>query len=86
MNAINNRHYYAVVGNNGGVVAVDFERALQYKKYLRGHIYIKKFFDFAECEEYILDHICEKAPFGCPIPEHCKLNEIIFISKLLKSC
>lgn len=80
------RCYYAVVGNNGGVVAGTYEQALLYKKYLRGHVYTKKFFDFTEAEDYVLDHITEKAPFGCPIPMHCRLNEIIFISKLLKSC
>ena len=78
--------YYAAVGDTGGVVASSSDRALLYKTYLRGHVYTKKFFGFAEAEDYVLDHICEKAPFGCPIPEHCKLNEIIFISKLLKSC
>ena len=62
--------YYAAVGDNGGV---------------RGHVYTKKFFDFTEAEDYVLDHITEKAPFGCPIPLHCRRNEIIFISKLLKS-
>ena len=84
--AMNNRCCYAVVGNNGGVVAGNYERALQYKKYLRAHVYTKKFFDFDEAEEYVLDHISENAPFWCQIPVHCKLNEIIFISKLLKSC
>lgn len=80
------RHFYATVGNNGGVVASTYERALLYKKYLRGHVYTKKFFDFAEAEDYVLDHITEKAPLGCPVPMTCKLNEIIFISKLLQSC
>lgn len=83
---MNNRCYYAAVGNNGGVVVNSYERALLYKKYLKGHVYTKKFFDFTEAEDYVLDHITEKAPFGCPIPMHCKLNEIIFISKLLQSC
>lgn len=83
---MNNCCYYAAVGNNGGVVANSYERALLYKKYLKGHVYTKKFFDFTEAEDYVLDHITEKAPFGCPIPMHCKLNEIIFISKLLQSC
>mgnify|MGYP000510738718 CR=1 FL=1 len=78
--------YYSVIGNNGGVVASSYDRALHYKQYLRGHVYTKKFSDFEEAEEYTLDHISEKAPFGCPIPLHCKINEIIFISKLLKSC
>ena len=78
--------YYAAVGDNGGVVASSYEQALLYKKYLRGHVYTKKFFDFTEAEDYVLDHITEKAPFGCPVPVHCRLNEIIFISKLLKSC
>ena len=77
--------YYAAVGDNGGVVASSYEQVLLYKKYLRGHVYTKKFFDFTEAEEYVLDHITEKAPFGCPIPSHCRLNEIIFISKLRKS-
>lgn len=83
---MNYRCYYVAVGNNGGVVANSYERALQYKKYLRGRVYTKKFFDFTEAEDYVLDHITEKAPFGCPIPTNCKLNEIIFISKLLQSC
>ena len=56
------------------------------KKYLRGHVYTKKFSDFTEAEDYVLDHITEKAPFGCPVPVHCRLNEIIFTSKLLKFC
>ena len=38
--------YYAAVGDNGGVVATSYEQALLYKKYLRGHVYTKKFFDF----------------------------------------
>ena len=40
--------YYAAVGDNGGVVASSYEQALLYKKYLRGHVYTKKFFDFTE--------------------------------------
>lgn len=83
---MNNRFYYIAVGNNGGVVANSYEQALLYKKYLRGRVYTKKFSDFTEAEDYVLDHITEKAPFGCPIPMRCKLNKIIFISKLLQSC
>lgn len=79
---MNSRCYYIAVGNNGGVVANSYEQVLLYKKYLRGH----EFFDFTEAEDYVLDHITEKAPFGCPIPMRCKLNKIIFISKLLQSC
>lgn len=77
---------YVTVGDNAGVVASDYSRALLYQKYMRGHVYSKKFYDFEEAEEYVLDHIMEKAPFGCPIPMNCKMNEIIFISRLLKSC
>ena len=62
--------YYAAVGNNGGIVTDDYENALVCKRYLRGHVYTKKFFDFDEAEEYLLDHISEMAPIGCPIPEH----------------
>ena len=34
-------------------------------------------------EEYLLDHITEMAPIGCPVPEHCKLNQMITIRKLM---
>ena len=81
---MNNHCYYIAVGDNGGVVASNYERALLYKTCLRGHKYVKKFSDFEEAEDYVLDHIAEKAPFGCPIPMHCKINEIIFISKLMR--
>ena len=77
------KFYYAAVGNNGGIVTDDYENALVCKRYLRGHVYTKKFFDFDEAEEYLLDHITEVAPIGCPIPEHCKLNQMITIRKLM---
>lgn len=49
--------YYVTVGNNGGIVTDDYHHALLCKKYLRGHVYIRKFFDFEEAEDYLLDHV-----------------------------
>lgn len=76
--------FYVTVGNNGGIITGDYERALLCRKYMRGHVYIRKFFDFEEAEEYLLDHMMEIVPFGCPIPEHCEPNQMLTIKKLLE--
>lgn len=75
---------YVTVGNNGGILTEDYERALLCRKYLRGHVYIRKFFDFEEAEEYLLDHMMEIVPFGCAIPEHCEPNQMLTVKKLLE--
>ena len=77
------RFYYAVVGNNGGIIAYDYELALFCKMYLRGHIYIRKFSAFQEAEEFLWDHLNTVAPDGCPLPAHFQLNKIVTISKLI---
>lgn len=77
--------FYAAVGDNGGVITDWYDRALYNKKYLRGHVYIRKFTCFEDAEEYLLDHIMLKAPFGCPIPEHCRLNQFLSIRKLMET-
>lgn len=77
------RFYYAVVGNNGGIIADDYERALLCKMYLRGHIYIRKFSAFQEAEDFLWDHLNTVAPDGCPLPAHFQLNKIVTISKLI---
>ena len=78
--------YYVAVGDNGGVIADSYDRALLCKKYLRGHIWVKKQPNFEEAEAYLLDHITEKAPFGCPIPDHFSLNKVITFKKWMLSC
>lgn len=78
--------YYVAVGDNGGIITNDYDRAVMCKKYLRGHIYVKKQTCFEEAEAYLMDHIMEKAPFGCPIPDHFALNKVITIKKLMQSC
>ena len=75
--------YYVTVGNNGGIITNDYHHALLCKKYLWGHVYVRKFFDFEEAEDYLLDHVMEMAPLGCHLPDHCRLNQIITIRKLL---
>ena len=76
--------YYSVVGINGGIVTDTYERALLCKKYLRGHVLVKKHPNFQEAEEALLDHLTEVAPWGCPLPDHCVCNKMVTISKLLR--
>lgn len=75
--------YYVSVGNNGGVITDSYDRALLCKKYLRGHVWVKKQPNFEEAEAYLMDHIAEKAPFGCPLPLKCGLNQVITFRKLM---
>lgn len=76
------KKYYTTVGDNGGVITDDYDRALLCKKYFRGQVYIKKLSTFKEAEGYLFDHLAEKAPFGCPIPDHYQLNKVVTIRKL----
>lgn len=78
--------FYVAVGDNGGVITSTYAHALYCTKYLRGHIYTKGHPDFESAEDYLLEHLIEKAPFDCPVPFHCKLNQVITIRKLLESC
>lgn len=77
--------YYVAVGDNGGIITDSYDRAMVCQKYLRGHIFIKKQSSFEEAEGYLLDHLVEKAPFGCPIPDHFPLNKVITIKRLRSS-
>ena len=75
--------YYVTVGNNGGIITDDYERALLCKIYLRGHVYVRKFQDLQDAEDYLWDHLNTVAPEGCPIPAHFRLNKMVTISKLI---
>lgn len=75
--------FYATIGGNGGIITDDYERALFCKVYLRGHVYIKKFSDFGEAEDFLWDHLNTVAPAGCPLPTHFRLNKMVTIRKLL---
>lgn len=81
------KKYYVAVGDNGGVITDDYDRALYCKsKYLRGHVFVKKVSGFEEAEDYLLDHLTEKAPYGCSVPDHYELNRVVTIRKLMESC
>ena len=76
------KKYYTTVGDNGGVITDDYDRALLCKKYFQGQVYIKKLPSFEEAENYLFDHLAEKAPSECPIPDHYVLNKVVTIRKL----
>ena len=75
--------FYAVIGNNGGIITDDYERALLCRIYLRGHVLVKKFSGFQEAEDFLWDHLNTVAPAGCPLPTHFRLNKMVTIRKLL---
>ena len=77
--------FYVSLRDIGGIITDTYDRAIVCQKYLRGHVYIKKQPSFEEAEDYLLDHLVEKAPFGCPIPDHFLLNKVITIKKLMAS-
>ena len=78
------KKYYITVGDNGGVITDDYDRALLCKKYFRGHVYVKNQSTFEDAEEYLLNHLIEKAPFWCPVPDHYALNAVVTIRKLME--
>lgn len=82
---LRNNRYYIAVGDNGGIITDSYDRAVMCQKYLWGHIFIKKQPSFEAAEDYLLDHLVEKAPFGCPVPDHFPLNKVITIKKLMAS-
>ena len=75
--------FYAVIGNNGGIITDDYERALLCRIYLRGHVLVKKSSGFQEAEDFLWDHLNTVAPEGCPLPTHFRLNKMVTIRKLL---
>ena len=75
--------YYVVVGDNGGIIDNNYLQARVCTKYMRGHVYTRKFPDFSDAQEYLLNHLDDIAPWGCPIPKTCRLNKMITIRKLL---
>ena len=79
---MNKNSFYVTVGGNGGIITDSYGRATYCKEYLRGHVYTTKFPDFTEAEVYLLDHLAEIAPWDCSLPECCKLNRMVTISKL----
>ena len=82
---LRNNRYYITDGDNGGIITDSYYRAVMCQKYLWGHIFIKKQPSFEAEEDYLLDHLVEKAPFGCPVPDHFPLNKVITIKKLMAS-
>ena len=75
--------FYAVIGNNGGIITDDYERALLCRIYLGGHVLVKKFPGFQQAEDFLWDHLNTVAPEGCPLPTHFRLNKMVTIRKLL---
>ena len=80
---MNKSSFYVTVGGNGGIITDSYGRATYCKKYLRGHVYVRKFQDLQDAEDYLWDHLNTVAPEGCPIPAHFRLNKMVTISKLI---
>ena len=66
--------YYVTAGENSGIITGAYENALLCGQYMCGEALILEFGDFGSTEA---------APPGCLLPEHCRLNEMISVPKLL---
>lgn len=75
--------YYIIVRSNGGIITGAYANALLCGHYVCGKVFILEFRGFESAEEFLLEYLTEAAPPGCLLPEHCRLNEMISVPKLL---